>query len=98
MNKIILGIETSCDETAAAVYSTTDGMLSNHLFSQIALHTPFGGVMPEVASRSHLEKITIIVQQALDTAQCTLDDIDAIAVTHKPGLAGSLLIGVCFAK
>jgi N6-L-threonylcarbamoyladenine synthase len=98
MNKIILGIETSCDETAAAVYSTTNGMLSNHLFSQIALHTPFGGVMPEVASRSHLEKITIIVQQALDTAQYTLDDIDAIAVTHKPGLAGSLLIGVCFAK
>jgi len=98
MNKIILGIETSCDETAAAVYTSSDGMRSNHLFSQIALHTPFGGVVPEVASRSHLEKINIIVQQALDTAHCTLDDIDCIAVTNKPGLAGSLLVGVCFAK
>jgi N6-L-threonylcarbamoyladenine synthase len=97
-DKIILGIETSCDETAAAVYSSDRGMLSNHLFSQIALHTPFGGVMPEVASRSHLEKISIIIEQALDTAHCTLNDIDVVAVTHKPGLAGSLLIGVCFAK
>lgn len=98
MNKTILGIETSCDETAAAVYSTSKGMLSNHLFSQIALHIPFGGVMPEVASRSHLEKINLIVKQALDSAQCTLDDIDVVAVTNKPGLAGSLLIGTCFAK
>lgn len=98
MHKIILGIETSCDETAAAVYSTSRGMLANHLFSQIHLHSPFKGVMPEIASRSHLEKIALITQQALDTAQCTLNDIDVVAVTHKPGLAGSLLIGVCFAK
>lgn len=95
---IILGIETSCDETAASVYSTNDGVLSSEIFSQLALHQQFGGVMPEAASRSHLEKITPIVQQALDTAQVTLDDIDAIAVTTKPGLPGSLLVGVCFAK
>ncbi|HEV2601336.1 MAG TPA: tRNA (adenosine(37)-N6)-threonylcarbamoyltransferase complex transferase subunit TsaD [Candidatus Babeliales bacterium] len=98
MNYTILAIESSCDETAAAVYSSTHGMLSNHLYSQAFLHTPFGGVLPEVASRSHLEKMPIIIQQALDTAGCTLNDIDVIAVTHKPGLAGSLLVGVCFAK
>lgn len=98
MNKVILGIETSCDETAAAIYTTSEGMRSNHLFSQTALHTPFGGVVPEVASRSHLEKINSIVQHALDTAGYTLDVVDVVAVTNKPGLAGSLLIGVCFAK
>jgi len=95
---IILGIETSCDETAAAVYCTERGILSNKLFSQIDLHRAFGGVVPEVASRSHLEKINIIVTQALKEAQVILDDIDVIAVTNKPGLPGSLLIGVCFAK
>lgn len=95
---IILGIETSCDETAAAVYCTERGILSNKLFSQINLHKAFGGVLPEVASRSHLEKIPLIIQEALDVAGVTLDDIDTIAVTHKPGLPGSLLIGVCFAK
>lgn len=95
---IILGIETSCDETAAAVYCTERGILSNPLFSQINLHKAFGGVLPEVASRSHLEKIPLIIQQALDLAHITLDDVDTIAVTHKPGLPGSLLIGVCYAK
>lgn len=95
---LILGIETSCDETAAAVYDSDRGMLSNVLFSQIQLHQQFGGVMPEIASRSHLEKINGIVQQALDQAQVSLDDITAIAVTSKPGLPGSLLVGVCFAK
>lgn len=73
-------------------------MLSNKLFSQIEMHKQFGGVVPEIASRSHLEKIELIINQALTTAHATLDDIDAIAVTHKPGLPGSLLIGVCFAK
>jgi len=95
---IILGIESSCDETAASVYHQEKGVLSNPLFSQIALHKEFGGVIPEIASRSHLEKINSIVQEALDRAKITLDDITAIAVTSKPGLPGSLLVGLCFAK
>ncbi|MBA2307262.1 tRNA (adenosine(37)-N6)-threonylcarbamoyltransferase complex transferase subunit TsaD [Candidatus Dependentiae bacterium] len=94
----ILGIETSCDETAASVYTTSEGVLSNEVFSQIALHAPFGGVMPEVASRSHLETIRPIVQSALHAAHKTLDDITAVAVTFTPGLPGSLLVGVSFAK
>ncbi len=96
--RIILGIETSCDETGAAVYNLQDGLQSNVLFSQIDLHKAFGGVIPEIASRSQLEKINFIVQQALDDANVTLTDVDAIAVTHKPGLPGSLLVGLCFAK
>ncbi len=95
----ILGIETSCDETAAAVYDSKEKrLLSNSIFSQIKLHEIYGGVVPEIASRSHLEKINIIVDQALKDAKVTLDDIDVIAVTNKPGLVGSLLIGLCFAK
>ena len=94
----VLGIETSCDETAAAVYHTTQGMLSSELFSQIALHEQFGGVLPELASREQLEKINSIVDAALQKTGITLDDIDYIAVTHKPGLAGSLLVGLSFAK
>ncbi len=92
----ILGIETSCDETAAAVYQ--NGIKSNILFSQIELHKKYGGVLPELASRSHLEKINGIIQTALETAGITLDEINCIAVTNKPGLPGSLLVGVCFAK
>ncbi len=95
---ITLGIETSCDETGAAVYHQEKGLLSNALFSQIDLHKKFGGVVPEVASRSQLEKINPIVQTALDLANVSLDDINVIAVTNKPGLPGSLLVGVCFAK
>lgn len=98
MAELILGIESSCDETAAAVYSSSHGMLSSTLFTQIALHQEFGGVIPEVASRAHLAKINLIVQEALDSAGVTLDQIDTIAVTNKPGLPGSLLVGVCFAK
>lgn len=97
-NHTILAIETSCDETAAAVFKTGQGILSNDLYSQIDLHKAYGGVVPELASRSHLEKIGIIVKQALNNANVTLDDIDTIAVTSKPGLPGSLLVGVCFAK
>lgn len=97
MAHTILGIETSCDETAAAVYKEGK-VASNVLFSQIALHAQYGGVVPEIASRSHIEKIPIIIQQALDAAGETLDTIDVIAVTNKPGLPGSLLVGVCFAK
>lgn len=99
---LVLGIETSCDETAAAVYCSQRGMLSSVLFSQAAagidLHKQWGGVVPEIASRSHLEKIAAIVQEALDKAHVNLDDITTVAVTNKPGLAGSLLVGVCFAK
>ena len=94
----ILSIETSCDETAAAVYTTEQGILSSVLHSQTALHVPFGGVVPEVASRSHIEKITPIVTQALSDAHKKLTDIDVFAVTSTPGLAGSLLVGLCFAK
>ncbi len=94
----VLGIETSCDETAAAIYKKNEGTLSSELYSQIDLHKQFGGVVPEIASRSHMEKIGIIVQKALDKANYKLDDIDVIAVTNRPGLPGSLLIGLCFAK
>lgn len=94
----ILGIETSCDETAASVYTTEHGVVSNVLFSQVELQKLYGGVVPEIASRSHLEKIAPITQEALETAGISLDEIDAIAVTNKPGLPGSLLVGVCFAK
>src|SRR5918996_4866317 len=94
----ILGIETSCDETAAAVYHQERGLLSNALFSQVDIHKAAGGVIPEVASREQLEKIEPIITVALKQANVTLDDIDGIAVTNKPGLPGSLLIGLCFAK
>ena len=97
--RYILGIETSCDETAAAVYDAEKKqLLSSFLYSQIALHEEYGGVVPEIASRSHLEKIAGIVDHALQQAECTIEDIDAIAVTNRPGLVGSLLVGVCFAK
>ncbi|KKP36025.1 MAG: putative tRNA threonylcarbamoyladenosine biosynthesis protein Gcp [candidate division TM6 bacterium GW2011_GWF2_32_72] len=97
-NNLILAIESSCDETAASVYSPEHGVLSSKLYSQIELHKKFGGVVPELASRSHLEKINLIVQSALNEASVTLDEIETIAVTNKPGLPGSLLVGVCFAK
>lgn len=95
---IILGIETSCDETGAAVYHTQRGMLSHSLYSQIDIHKHFGGVVPELASRSQLEKIGPVVQAALQESNLSIDQIDVIAVTNRPGLAGSLLVGVCFAK
>jgi N6-L-threonylcarbamoyladenine synthase len=96
---LILGIETSCDETGAAVYDTNaQKIISNALFSQIALHEIYGGVVPEIASRSQLEKINPIVEHTLTSANLSISDIDAIAVTTKPGLVGSLLVGICFAK
>ena len=95
---ITLGIETSCDETAAAIYHSAQGVISSALYSQIELHKNFGGVVPELASRSQLEKIGPIVAEALERANMTLDDIDVVAVTNKPGLPGSLLVGICFAK
>lgn len=94
----ILGIESSCDETAAAVYCTERKLLSSVLNSQIALHGAYGGTVPEIASREHIRNIRPIVDQALMQADVTIDDIDVIAVTNKPGLPGSLLIGLSFAK
>lgn len=94
----ILGIETSCDETSAAVVENGTIILSNIISSQIESHKRFGGVVPEVASRHHVENITVIIEQALREADCTFDDIDAIAVTYGPGLVGALLVGVAAAK
>lgn len=94
----ILSIESSCDETAAAVTVNGRRVLSNTIYSQIDLHTIYGGVVPEIASRAHIEKINQVVQKALDDAGRTLDDIDAVAVTYGPGLVGALLVGVAFAK
>ncbi len=95
---LVLGIESSCDETAAAVVRDGTQILSSVISSQIELHKPFGGVVPELASREHLEKIEPIVDQALKEANVSLREIEAVAVTQGPGLIGSLLIGVCYAK
>lgn len=95
---LVLGIESSCDETAAAVVRDGREILSSVISSQIELHRPFGGVVPELASREHLEKIESIVKKALSRANLALRDIDAIAVTQGPGLIGSLLVGVSYAK
>lgn len=94
----ILAIETSCDETAAAVVVNGRDVRSNIISSQIDLHTIYGGVVPEIASRKHIENISYVIQEALDQADMTLDDIDAIAVTYGPGLVGALLVGVAEAK
>jgi N6-L-threonylcarbamoyladenine synthase len=94
----ILGIESSCDETAAAVVRSGEQVVSNVVASQIATHKPYGGVVPELASREHLRAIIPVVRQALAEAKQTYDSVDAIAVTQGPGLAGSLLVGISFAK
>lgn len=95
---LILAIESSCDETAAAVVKNGREVLSNIISSQIALHTLYGGVVPEIASRKHIEKINQVIEEALNEAGVTLDDIDAIGVTYGPGLVGALLVGVAEAK
>jgi N6-L-threonylcarbamoyladenine synthase len=95
---IVLGIESSCDETAASVVRDGREILSSVISSQIALHEPYGGVVPELASREHLVKIEPIVREALEKASVSLQEIDAVAVTQGPGLVGSLLVGVCYAK
>src|SRR6266478_5386741 len=94
----ILGIESSCDETGAAVVRSGERILSNVVASQIATHQPYGGVVPELASREHLRAIVPVVRQALAEAQQTYESMDAIAVTQGPGLAGALLVGISFAK
>jgi N6-L-threonylcarbamoyladenine synthase len=95
---LILGIESSCDETAAAVVKDGREILSSVISSQIELHRPFGGVFPELAAREHLEKIEPVVKESLEKANVTFQDIDAVAVTQGPGLIGSLLVGVSYAK
>ena len=95
---LILGIETSCDETAAAVVRGGREVLSNVIYSQIDLHTIYGGVVPEIASRKHIDKINQVIEKALSEANVKLSDIDAIAVTYGPGLVGALLVGVAEAK
>lgn len=100
MNKdiTILAIESSCDETAAAVVKNGREVLSNVIYTQIALHTEYGGVVPEIASRKHVEKINAVVRQAINESGVSLENIDAIAVTYGPGLVGPLLVGVSAAK
>ncbi len=95
---LVLGIESSCDETAAAVIKDGNKILSSVISSQIELHRPFGGVVPELASREHLEKIEPVVEEALKRAAVTVKDLNAVAVTNGPGLIGSLLVGVSYAK
>lgn len=95
---IILGIESSCDETAAAVVKNGREILSNVINTQVDIHKKFGGVVPEVASRRHIENIDDVIDEALSQANVTFDDIDAIAVTYGPGLIGALLVGVSAAK
>src|ERR1039457_1216260 len=100
MNKrgLILGIESSCDETAASVVERGAHTLSSVVASQIATHARYGGVVPELASREHLRAIVPVVRAALAQAGCELGDLDAIAVTSGPGLAGALLVGITYAK
>lgn len=94
----VLGIESSCDETGVALYCSEQGLLSHALYSQIALHQPFGGVVPELASRDHIKHLIPLINQILTAAQLQKKDIDAIAYTAGPGLIGALLVGASFAK
>lgn len=94
----ILGIESSCDETSCAIVKNGNVVISNVVLSQIDIHTNFGGVVPEIASRHHLKNITMVIEECLNKANMTIDDIDAIAVTEGPGLIGSLLVGLEAAK
>ena len=95
---IILGIETSCDETGVALYDSARGLLSHALHSQIATHAVYGGVVPELASRDHVRKITVLVESVLEKAKITKENIDAVAYASGPGLVGALLVGAAFAK
>ncbi|MCK0510800.1 tRNA (adenosine(37)-N6)-threonylcarbamoyltransferase complex transferase subunit TsaD [Aromatoleum buckelii] len=94
----VLGIETSCDETGVAIFDTTAGLLGHCVHTQIALHAAYGGVVPELASRDHIRRLPLLVKQALDAAGCELSQLDAIAYTAGPGLAGALLVGASFAE
>jgi len=98
MSELILSLETSCDETSVAVVANGREVLSNVIASQIDVHQIFGGVVPEIASREHLGSISYVVDHALSLAKCSLGEVTAVAVTKGPGLAGSLLVGLCYAK
>ncbi|HDD35777.1 MAG TPA: tRNA (adenosine(37)-N6)-threonylcarbamoyltransferase complex transferase subunit TsaD [Candidatus Desulfofervidus auxilii] len=95
---IVLGIETSCDETAVAIVKNGKKILSNEVYSQIAIHRPYGGVVPEIASRKHIEIILVVLKEALNKANLSLKSIDVVAVTQGPGLVIALLVGICVAK
>jgi N6-L-threonylcarbamoyladenine synthase len=95
---VILGIETSCDETAAAVVTAVGEIRSNVVSSQADIHAKYGGVVPEIASRRHLELVSPVIEEALERADCTLDDLETMAVTAGPGLIGALLVGLAAAK
>ena len=95
---LTLGIESSCDETAVAVIENGRKILSNIVDTQIPIHEKYGGVVPEIASRNHIEAISRVTKKALEEAKVTLEDIDAITPTYGPGLVGALLVGVSYAK
>src|SRR5262245_30448747 len=95
---LVLGIDTSCDDTAAGVVADGRRVKSNVVHTQHDLHAAFQGVVPEIASRAHAERISVVVKRALADAGATLEDLDAVAVTTRPGLVGSLLVGVSFAR
>lgn len=94
----VLGIETSCDETGVAVFDTEEGLLAHELYSQVQVHSAYGGVVPELASRDHIRKLHPLVHQVLASAQCSASDIDGVAYTSGPGLIGALLVGACFGR
>ena len=95
---LVLGIETSCDETGIALYHNKQGLLSHALYSQIRMHSEYGGVVPELASRDHIRRVLPLIKQVLTTAKLNLKDLDAIAYTQGPGLAGALLVGASIAN
>ena len=95
---LVLGIETSCDETAAALYDTERGLLANQIYTQIKTHMPYGGVVPELASRDHMRQMQPVIEAALQTAQCAASDIDAVAYTKGPGLVTALMVGASYGK
>lgn len=95
---LVLGLETSCDETGVALYDSERGLLADALFSQIDLHRVFGGVVPELASRDHVKRMLPLIRQVLDEAGCVATEIDAIAYTAGPGLVGALLVGASCAQ
>src|SRR5947209_13260132 len=95
---LVLGIETSCDETGLAVYDTKRGLLAHALHSQVAMHQAYGGVVPELASRDHIRRVLPLTERVLGEAGCSLRDLDGIAYTRGPGLAGALLVGASVAQ
>ena len=94
----VLAIESSCDETGIAIYDSELGLLSHSLYSQIEMHAIYGGVVPELASRDHIRKAIPLIKEVMASANCTSDDLDGIAYTSGPGLAGALLVGACLAR